>query len=166
MSILFVWMYPPLKSQSANRFRWPVPSLGKHTLSFLRVISFPCIKKREGWYSVLSHLFKCLLDHSVELFGVSPETPKSIGGWVQIYNCSNPWKANKTKKARQADARLHPPVSLCPCIKVFSGQICKKVHRLLYHSLCTDVAKDCYFNKNPRIVESHCLFVTSTAFTN
>ena len=24
---------------------------------------------------------------------------------------------------------------------VFSGQICKKVHRLLYHNLCTNVPK-------------------------
>ena len=32
------------------------------------------------------------------------------------------------------------------CIKVFSGQICKKVHRLLYHSLCTDVAEGAGFD--------------------
>ncbi len=35
---------------------------------------------------------------------------------------------------------------------VFPMQKRKKVHRLLYHNLCTNVAKDCYFNKKEAIV--------------
>ena len=65
---------------------------------------------------------------------------KKCRGWVQIQNCPNPKKQRKTEKARQADASLHPPVSLCPRIKGFPGKKRKKVHRLLYHSLCTNVA--------------------------
>ena len=34
---------------------------------------------------------------------------------------------------------VHPPVSLCPCIKGFPGEIRKKVRKLLYHSLRTNV---------------------------
>ena len=47
--------------------------------------------------------------------------------------------ASKTEDARQEDACLHPPVSLSACIKGFTKEIRKKVHRLLYHSLCTNV---------------------------
>ena len=36
---------------------------------------------------------------------------------------------------------VHPPVSLCPCIKGFPGEIRKKVRKLLYHSLRTNVAR-------------------------
>ena len=45
----------------------------------------------------------------------------------------------KSEKARQLDARLHPPVSLFPCIKGFLRGIRKKVPKLLYHSLGTNV---------------------------
>ena len=53
--------------------------------------------------------------------------------------------ASKTEDARQEDACLHPPVSLSACIKGFTKEIRKKVHRLLYHSLCTDVAEGAGF---------------------
>ena len=49
--------------------------------------------------------------------------------------------ASKTEDARQEDACLHLPVSLSACIKGFTKEIRKKVHRLLYHSLCTNVAE-------------------------
>jgi len=48
----------------------------------------------------------------------------------------------KSEKARQLDARLHPPVSLFPCIKGFLRGIRKKVPKLLYHSLGTNVGKE------------------------
>ena len=34
----------------------------------------------------------------------------------------------------------------------FLGKKHKKIHRLLYHSLCTNMAKDCCFNKAGIIV--------------
>ena len=36
---------------------------------------------------------------------------------------------------------MNPPSPKLAYIKAFSKQIRKKVHRLLYHSLCTDVAQ-------------------------
>ena len=47
--------------------------------------------------------------------------------------------AGKERTTGQEDACLHLPVPLCFCRKVFSGWKCKKVHRLLYHSLCTNL---------------------------
>lgn len=37
---------------------------------------------------------------------------------------------------------VHPPVSLYLCIKRFPREIRKKVRKLLYHSLRTNVAED------------------------
>ena len=78
--------------------------------------------------------------------GVSQETPKSVGDGCKS---RNPWLEHISRKKQKSETgrcSLHPPVSLCPCIKGFPGEIRKKVRKLLYHSLRTNVEKVGHFD--------------------
>ena len=72
--------------------------------------------------------------------GVSQETPKSVGDGCKS---RNPWLEHISRKKQKSETgrcSLHPPVSLCPCIKGVPEEIRKKVRKLLYH---TRVCKLC-----------------------